>query len=362
MHTNIGCSWTSILDHEQPRIDWSVPCTEEEIPSLPRWKEFMLKELKVAAGGFRRRLFIGNDYQDHIFRRLIRMPTAVPNSFMSIDVKELRPTDLPDLEPWIEVLTYLCSLHHPHIEEPIGFCSEDGTWLLVYESSPNGTLADNLFQHKGRELLSGRSEPLSWATRIKVAIGVAKGLSFLHDAKNQVIHGNVRASNIVLDSEFHAKLSDFSLAIAQTIGNRSDVSGRIWRCRKSGSYPVGCDEADHCANVSDGYSAPDYLETGNSSQESDVYSFGVVLLELLSGRRVIDAKKPFGERNLVQWAGSYFQDERNLHTIMDPKLNCEYPKEGAHTMMKLGLSCAQHTAKHRPSMQLVLRELEQIQT
>ncbi|KAJ6798515.1 uncharacterized protein M6B38_286085 [Iris pallida] len=208
----------------------------------------------------------------------------------------------------------------------------------AYSDSIFSAYSDSVFSD------SGSSMPLSWATRIKVAIGVAKGLSFLHDAKNQVIHGNVRASNIVLDSEFNAKLSDFSLAIAQTIGNKIDVSGRI------------------CANDADGYSAPEYLETGNSSQESDVYSFGVVLLELLSGRGVIDARKPFGERDLVQWARSYFQDERNLHMIMDPKLKCEYPKEGAHTMMKLGLSCAQDTAKYRPNMQLVLRELEQIQT
>lgn len=117
---------------------------------------------------------------------------------------------------------------------------------------------------------------------MKIALGAAKGLEYLHDKANPpVIYRDLKSSNILLDSEFNAKLSDFGLAKLGPVGDKTHVSSRVM-----GTY---------------GYCAPDYQRTGQLTVKSDVYSFGVVLLELITGKRVIDTRKPMDEQNLVAW-------------------------------------------------------------
>ncbi|KAJ6817578.1 putative serine/threonine-protein kinase PBL3 isoform X1 [Iris pallida] len=130
---------------------------------------------------------------------------------------------------------------------------------------------------------------------MKIAIGAAKGFTFMHDGECQVIYRDVKASNILLDSEFNAKLSDFGLAKAGPTGNGTHVSTQVM-----GTH---------------GYAAPEYLATGRLSAKADVYSFGVVLLELLSGRRALDKNKVGIEQNLVDWARPSLGDKRKLFRI-----------------------------------------------
>lgn len=123
---------------------------------------------------------------------------------------------------------------------------------------------------------------MDWNTRIKVAIGAAKGLEYLHDfAKPPIIFRDFKASNILLDAEFNPKLSDFGLAKLGPTGEQDHVSTRVM-----GTY---------------GYCAPEYQLTGQLTTKSDVYSYGVVFLELISGRRVIDTARPTEEQNLIYW-------------------------------------------------------------
>lgn len=123
---------------------------------------------------------------------------------------------------------------------------------------------------------------MDWYKRMKIALGAAKGLEYLHDKANPpVIYRDLKSSNILLDKKFNAKLSDFGLAKLGPVGDKSHVSSRVM-----GTY---------------GYCAPEYQRTGQLTVKSDVYSFGVVLLELITGRRAIDNTKSTTEQNLVSW-------------------------------------------------------------
>ncbi|CAN1269691.1 Probable serine/threonine-protein kinase PBL26, partial [Linum perenne] len=151
--------------------------------------------------------------------------------------------------------------------------------LLVYEYMCKGSLEDHLLAPGG--------QPLDWFTRMKIALGAAKGLEYLHDKANPpVIYRDLKSSNILLDGEFTAKLSDFGLAKLGPTGDKTHVSSRVM-----GTY---------------GYCAPEYQRTGQLTVKSDVYSFGVVLLELISGRRVIDTNRPSHEQNLVTWVSPLY--------------------------------------------------------
>jgi len=130
--------------------------------------------------------------------------------------------------------------------------------------------------------LTPNSQPLSWHTRMKIAVGAAKGIEYLHEVANPpVIYRDLKASNILLDGSFNAKLSDFGLAKLGPSGDKTHVSTRVM-----GTY---------------GYCAPEYAMTGKLTKTSDIYSFGVVLLELITGRRAIDTTKPTREQILVHW-------------------------------------------------------------
>ncbi|MBA0781757.1 hypothetical protein Gotri_002647 [Gossypium trilobum] len=183
--------------------------------------------------------------------------------------------------------------------------------------------------------------PLPWGIRMKVALGAAKGLAFLHNAKTQVIYRDFKTSNILLDSNYNTKLSDFGLARDGPTGDRSPVSTRVM-----GTY---------------GYAAPEYLATGHLTAKSDIYSFGVVLLEMLSGRRAVDKNRPSGEHNLVDWAKPYLTNKRRIFRVLDTRLQGQYSLNRAQKAANLALQCLAAEPKLRPSMDEVVKALEQLQ-
>lgn len=135
--------------------------------------------------------------------------------------------------------------------------------------------------------IPSHQKPLDWFKRMRIALGAAKGLEYLHDKANPpVIYRDLKSSNILLDADFNAKLSDFGLAKLGPVGDKTHVSSRVM-----GTY---------------GYCAPEYQRTGQLTVKSDVYSFGVVLLELITGRRVIDTTRTTREQNLVSWVNLNF--------------------------------------------------------
>ncbi|CAL5338436.1 unnamed protein product [Camellia sinensis] len=342
-----------------------TPRSEGEILLSPNLKPFSFNELKNATKNFRPDSLLGEGGFGYVFKGWIdehTLTAAKPGTGMVIAVKKLKPEGFQGHKEWLTEVNYLGQLHHPNLVKLIGYCSEGDNRLLVYEFMPKGSLENHLFRmssftsaHEwGILATSGNSDlmplscfaggpqPLSWAIRIKVAIGAAKGLSFLHDAKSQVIYRDFKASNILLDADFNAKLSDFGLAKAGPTGDRTHVSTQVM-----GTH---------------GYAAPEYVATGRLSAKSDVYSFGVVLLELLSGHRAVDKSKAGVEQNLVDWAKPYLGDKRKLFRIMDTKLEGQYPQKGAYAAATVALQCLSTEPKLRPRMAEVLATLQQLQT
>jgi len=214
----------------------------------------------------------------------------------------------------------------------IGYCIEDDQRLLVYEFMARGSLENHLFR---------RALPLPWPNRMKIALGAAKGLAFLHGGPKPVIYRDFKTSNVLLDAEYNAKLSDFGLAKAGPQGDKTHVSTRV-----VGTY---------------GYAAPEYVMTGHLTSKSDVYSFGVVLLEMLTGRRSMDKKRPTGEQNLVAWARPYLNDRRRLYQLVDPRLGLNYCVKGVQKVAQICHYCLSRDSKSRPSMDEVVKQLTPIQ-
>eukprot|EP00268_Persea_americana_P033552 TRINITY_DN33209_c0_g1_i3.p1 TRINITY_DN33209_c0_g1~~TRINITY_DN33209_c0_g1_i3.p1 ORF type:complete len:219 (-),score=40.81 TRINITY_DN33209_c0_g1_i3:413-1069(-) len=198
---------------------------------------------------------------------------------------------------------------------------------------PRGSVENHLFS---KILL-----PLPWSIRMKIALGAAKGLAFLHEAEKPVIYRDFKTSNILLDMDYNAKLSDFGLAKDGPVGDKSHVSTRIM-----GTY---------------GYAAPEYVMTGHLTARSDVYSFGVVLLELLTGRKSLDRFRPAREQNLADWALPLLSEKKKLLNIIDPRLEGDYPIKGVHKAAMLAYHCLNRNPKARPLMRDIVDSLEPLQ-
>ncbi|MBA0794901.1 hypothetical protein Gohar_019186 [Gossypium harknessii] len=176
---------------------------------------------------------------------------------------------------------------------------------------------------------------------MKIALGAAKGLAFLHEADKPVIYRDFKTSNILLDLDYNAKLSDFGLAKDGPEGDKSHVSTRIM-----GTY---------------GYAAPEYIMTGHLSPRSDVYSFGVVLLELLTGRKSLDKSRPAREQNLTDWALPLLKEKKKLLNIVDPRLQGDFPIKAFHKAAMLAYHCLNRNPKARPLMRDIVDSLDPLQ-
>ncbi|CAI0440511.1 unnamed protein product [Linum tenue] len=230
---------------------------------------------------------------------------------------------------------FLGQLSHPNLVKLIGYCCEDEHRVLIYEYMARGSVENNLFSTAGVLL------PLSWKIRMKIAFGAAKGLAFLHEAEKPVIYRDFKTSNILLDGEYNAKLSDFGLAKDGPMGDKTHVSTRIM-----GTY---------------GYAAPEYIMTGHLTPRSDVYSFGVVLLELLTGRKSLDKSRPTREQNLADWGLPLLKEKKKLLNIVDPRLEGDYPVKAVHKAAMLAYHCLNKNPKARPLMRDIVDSLEPLQ-
>ncbi|XP_010935290.1 probable serine/threonine-protein kinase PIX13 [Elaeis guineensis] len=311
---------------------------EGRILEVPNLRIFTFAELKGATRNFKPDTVLGEGGFGRVYKGWVDEKTLNPAKSgmgMVVAVKKLNPESMQGLEEWQSEVNFLGRLSHPNLVKLLGYCWEDKELLLVYEFLIKGSLENHLFRR------GAAYEPLSWSLRLKIAIGAARGLAFLHTSDKKVIYRDFKASNILLDSNYNPKLSDFGLAKHGPTGGDSHVTTRVM-----GTY---------------GYAAPEYVATGHLYVKSDVYGFGVVLLEMLSGQRALDTNRPSGQHNLVDWAKPYLADRRKLARLMDPRLEGQYPSKGAFQAAQLTLKCLGGEPKSRPSMKEVLETLEQIE-
>ncbi|KAL8521662.1 hypothetical protein ACS0TY_011975 [Phlomoides rotata] len=249
-----------------------------------------------------------------------------------VAVKQLDRNGLQGNREFLVEVLMLSLLHHQNLVNLIGYCADGEQRLLVYEYMQLGSLEDHLL-----DLAPGRP-CLPWFTRMKIALDAAKGLEYLHDKANPpVIYRDLKSSNILLDREFNAKLSDFGLAKLGPIGDKSHVSTRVM-----GTY---------------GYCAPEYQRTGQLTPKSDVYSFGVVLLELITGKRAVDLRRPHHQQNLVTWVEPIFRDPGRFPELADPMLRGDFPKKGLNQAVAVAAMCLQEDASIRPFISDVVTAL-----
>ncbi|XP_061375875.1 serine/threonine-protein kinase PBL34-like isoform X1 [Gastrolobium bilobum] len=315
----------------------STPKVSEELKVSSRLRKFTFNELKSATRNFRPESLLGEGGFGCVFKGWIEengTAPVKPGTGLTVAVKTLNHDGLQGHKEWLAELNILGDLVHQNLVKLVGFCIEDHQRLLVYEFMPRGSLENHLFR-KG-------SLPLPWSIRMKIALGAAKGLNFLHEeAQRPIIYRDFKTSNILLDAEYNAKLSDFGLAKDAPEGEKTHISTRVM-----GTY---------------GYAAPEYVMTGHLTSKSDVYSFGVVLLEMLTGRRSIDKNRPNGEHNLVEWTRPLLVDRRKFFRIIDPRLEGHFSVKGAQKAAQLAAQCLCRDPKSRPMMSEVVQALKPLQ-
>ncbi|XP_028802850.1 nodulation receptor kinase-like isoform X2 [Neltuma alba] len=226
----------------------------------------------------------------------------------------------------------LSAIRHENLVHLIGYCCEKDQQILVYPFMSNGSLQDRLYGEPAKR------KPLDWPTRLSIALGAARGLSYLHTFSGRsVIHRDVKSSNILLDHSMCAKVADFGFS---KYAPQEGDSGASLEVRGTA-----------------GYMDPEYYTTQQLSAKSDVFSFGMVLLEIVSGREPLNTRRPRDEWNLVEWAKPYIRASK-IDEIVDPNIKGGYHAEAMWRVVETALSCIEPFSVHRPSMADIVRELE----
>ncbi|XP_019444346.1 PREDICTED: putative serine/threonine-protein kinase [Lupinus angustifolius] len=311
-----------------------IPCsfcfkkqTNQEDPEEDNdgtFRVFTHRELKSATRDFHPSQKVGEGGFGSVYKGKLRDGTLVAVKVLSIEVESMRGE-----KEFVAELATLANIKHQNLVILRGCCVEGAQRYLIYDYMENNSLHHSFL---GSELNRMR---FSWETRRNISIGVASVLAFLHEElKPHIVHRDIKARNILLDRNFTPKVSDFGLA-------------RLLRDEKS--Y-ISTQVAGTL-----GYLAPEYASSGQVTRKSDVYSFGVLLLEIVSGRVVVDAFQDV-ESFLVEKAWAAYE-AHDLIRMVDPLLNTNFPVDEAKQFLMVGLRCVQETAKLRPQMSEVVEML-----
>ncbi|CAI8611060.1 unnamed protein product [Vicia faba] len=242
--------------------------------------------------------------------------------------------DLHGNHEFLSEVEMLSRLHHRNLVKLIGICIEEDSFrCLVYELITNGSLESHL-HGVDREKCA-----LDWRARMKIALGAARGLAYLHeDSSPCVIHRDFKSSNILLEDDFTPKVSDFGLARIAVDEENRHISTRV-----VGTF---------------GYVAPEYAMNGHLHVKSDVYSYGVVLLELLTGRKPIDMSQTPGQENLVAWSRQFLTSKEGLEAIIDPSIGLDATFDSVAKVAAIASICVQAVVSNRPFMSEVVQALK----
>ncbi|XP_020102842.1 protein STRUBBELIG-RECEPTOR FAMILY 8 [Ananas comosus] len=287
---------------------------------------YTVASLQIATNSFSQDCLVGEGSLGRVYRA--EFPNGKVLAVKKIDSAAL---SLQEEDNFLEVVSNISRLRHQNIVSLVGYCVEHGQRLLIYDYTGNGTLHDML--HFGDD----GSKNLTWNTRVKIALGTARALEYLHEVcLPSVVHKNFKSANILLDEELNPRLSDCGLA-ALTPNTERQVSAEI-----VGSF---------------GYSSPEFAMSGVYTIKSDVYSFGVVMLELLTGRKPLDSSRTRSEQSLVSWAIPQLHDIDALAKMVDPALNGMYPVKSLSRFADIIALCVQPEPEFRPPMSEVVQQL-----
>ncbi|KAG2397896.1 hypothetical protein LR48_Vigan08g171800 [Vigna angularis] len=305
-----GGAHRSELSVEDPNIGWG------------RW--YSMKEVELATRGFAEGNVIGEGGYGVVYRGILHDASVVA-------VKNLLNNKGQAEKEFKVEVEAIGKVRHKNLVRLVGYCAEGARRMLVYEYVDNGNLEQWLHGDVGPV------SPLTWEIRMRIAIGTAKGLAYLHEGlEPKVVHRDIKSSNILLDKNWNAKVSDFGLA--KLLGSeKTHVTTRVM-----GTF---------------GYVAPEYASSGMLNERSDVYSFGVLLMEIITGRSPIDYSRPPGEMNLVDWFKAMVASRRS-EELVDPLVEIPPSPRSLKRVLLICLRCIDLDVVKRPKMGQIVHMLE----
>ncbi|XP_044480618.1 probable LRR receptor-like serine/threonine-protein kinase At1g53430 isoform X3 [Mangifera indica] len=304
---------------------WAKDPEDKELRGLDlQTSIFTLRQIKSATNNFDPANKIGEGGFGPVFKGTLADGAVIA-------VKQLSSKSKQGNREFVTEIGMISALQHPNLVKLYGCCIEGKELLLIYEYMENNSLARALFG-KPEQLLN-----LNWETRMKICIGIAGGLAYLHEeSRLKIVHRDIKATNVLLDGNLNAKISDFGLAKLDEEEN-THISTRI-----AGTI---------------GYMAPEYAMRGYLTDKADVYSFGVVALEIVSGKSNTSYRPKEEFVYLLDWA-LVLQEQGNLLELVDPSLGTKFSKKEAMTMLNIALLCTNPSPTLRPSMSVVVSMLE----
>uniref|UniRef100_A0A0D9VNX4 non-specific serine/threonine protein kinase n=1 Tax=Leersia perrieri TaxID=77586 RepID=A0A0D9VNX4_9ORYZ len=303
-------------DAATPRSTASGMSGGPEVSHLGWGHWFTLRELEEATDGLAEENVIGEGGYGIVYKGTLQ------NSAMIAVKNLLNNRGQAEKEFKVEVEA-IGRVRHKNLVRLLGYCVEGAYRMLVYEYVDNGNLDQWLHGDVGEV------SPLTWEIRMNIILGTAKGLAYLHEGlEPKVVHRDIKSSNILLDQQWNAKVSDFGLA-KLLCSERSYVTTRVM-----GTF---------------GYVAPEYASTGMLNERSDVYSFGVLIMEIITGRSPVDYTRAPGEVNLVEWLKTMVA-ERKAEEVVDPKLAEKPSPKALKRALLVALRCVDPDGHKRPKM------------
>ncbi|XP_039167642.1 L-type lectin-domain containing receptor kinase IX.1 [Eucalyptus grandis] len=295
---------------------------DEEFEQVPGPKKFSHKDLVVATNNFAIERLLGEGGFGRVYEGYLTTMNA------KVAIKKINPGSRQGIKEYATEVKTISQLRHRNLVQLIGWCHEKKELLLIYEFMSNGSLDTHLFKERTF---------LPWEKRYKIAQGIASALLYLHEEWEQcVLHHDIKSSNIMLDSDFNAKLGDFGLA--RLVDHAKGLQTTIL----AGTM---------------GYMAPDCVYTGKASKESDVYSFGIVLLEIACGRKAVEPRAEESQVLLVDWVRELYGIGRVLDAA-ESKLGTNFDEKQLECLMVVGLWCSHPDHTARPSIREALNVLD----